>query len=356
MKNNKTLIILDSKNYSKKEQFLRKKLSTLCIHDFFYTDYENNIIKYFHSLKVGSSFFTHISYWFTSLLDAIRICKDCKSYNTKIFINPIVGIFYAFLTRVIHINNEKIVISGFLFENKKNQVYLFFRKLFVNFCYKKVYKIIVYSKNEVYIYSNIFPDLSSKFYFVEYGRDFNFREIQNSNILEKYIASGGISNRDFNTLAVAMNCIEGSDVVCKIATRPHSDFTNFNNKNIEVLYNVRLEDFGNFLANSLFVVIPLKNTTLSAGHMALMEAMSLGKIILIADVEGVRDYVDERTVFFYEPESPVGLKEKILYLINNLQSSIVKNRALLAYDFYYNNYTFDEFLYRVVKKNVDNFL
>lgn len=346
----KILIILDSKKYIEKEDSLKKELSKLCDPYFYFTDYENRLIKFFHGISGIGNFLSHISYWMISFTAAVFLFVSKRNqYESKIFINPIVGVFYCFLLAVFN-KNDKVSVAGFLFVDKKNKLYLAMRENFVKFSYKKASKIIVYSKSEIDFYSDRFPSLASKFKFVKYGRDYDIFADRKYESDTQYIASGGVSNRDFNTLACALSILEAKQFVlkCKIATRPETYSLLCNPSNLEILHNVRIETFGSFLAQSLLVIIPLKNTSLSAGHMALLEAMYLGKIIIVSDIPAVRDYVDERMVFFYKANDANNLADVIEYTFQNNLDKIILEKAKLAQQTYYSTYCFSSFLNRIV--------
>jgi glycosyltransferase involved in cell wall biosynthesis len=123
--------------------------------------------------------------------------------------------------------------------------------------------------------------------------------------------------------------------------------------NFEILYNVRIDTFGSFLEKSLFVVIPLKNILLSAGHMVLLEAMFRGKNIIITDIPSVRDYVDDDMVFFYKADDPKDLAEKIEYLYSNRNNNVVLQKARYAKSIFHKTYSFKSFLKRILSEIIE---
>jgi glycosyltransferase involved in cell wall biosynthesis len=274
-------------------------------------------------------------------------------YKLKIFVNPIVGVFYCFLLAIFH-KHDNVCVAGFLFTNKENKIYYLLRVYFCKFAYKKSSKIFVYSRSEINYYSKIFPSLANKFHFLHYGRDFDIFSENQYQSNDFYIASGGVSNRDYNTLAFAMESLknEGLSLKCKVATRPDTYLIKNIPTNLEMLHNVRIDSFGSFLSKSNFVVLPLKFLPLSAGHMTLLEAMSLGKIIIVADIPSVRDYVDEKMVFFYRPADCINLKDVIRYVLLNRHSMSGKKKASLSKKMYKNQFTFTAFLGRLVQHSI----
>ena len=346
------LFILDSLKYKGNEDEYKKEFCQEYIADYYYTDYENNLVRFLHGISGIGSYLSLISYWILSFISAGDLfLNKRRKYDSKVFINPIVGVFYCFLLALFN-KNDKVSIAGFLFVPKKNKIYFSLRKSFVRFSYKKSSIIIVYSKNEVLFYSEYFPTLASKFKFVRYGRDYNLFEEKTFKSETSYIASGGVSNRDYNTLACAMDILEKRqlNLHCKIVTRPGYLSLKCHPGNLEILYNVRIDTFGSFLEKSMFVVIPLKNILISAGHMALLEAMFRGKIILITDIPSIRDYVDDDMVFFYRADDPEDLADKMEYLSNNIEYTAVFQKSIYAKTVFLSTYSFIPFLKRIVSE------
>lgn len=356
----KTLFVLDSIKYKEHEKKFKNRLINYCEPAFYYTDYENRLIKFFHSVPVIGNFFAHISYWTLSFLTAIRlIIFNRGRYSEKVFINPIVGFFYCFLVSVFKLN-ENLYLSGFLFTKKSNKFYFELRRKLVAFSFRRVSQIFVYSSHEVKIYAAWFPELAHKFTFVRYGRDYDIFEEKQYDSTGCYIASGGVSNRDYNRLACAMKMLEEKypDLICKVATRPNGFVMECNPMNMKFLYNIRIESFGSFLGKSVFVVLPLRNSPLSAGHMTLLESMYRGKNILISDIPSVRDYVDEGLVFFYNPDNTQDLADKIEYLFKNKDSMDLKKRSEKLREVYESSFCFGAFIERIAGivsgKQLDN--
>jgi glycosyltransferase involved in cell wall biosynthesis len=344
-------IILDSSSYKKKEAQIKDTLSQYCDPRLNFSDYENGIIRFFHKLKFIGNFLSHLSYWTLSLYVAIKLHFRLKNNTPKVFINPIVGFFYCFVSFIFGLN-RKVYLAGFLFVPKSNRFYLSLRKKFVNITCSKTIRIIVYSTKEVELYAKWFPKHKEKFLFVPYGRDYDIFEAESYSTDIPYIASGGISNRDFKTLVNSLKRLKHSnpDLLCKIATRPTPFSINCVVENVKFEYEIRLNKFGSFIDNSLFVVLPLIDTPLSGGHMALMEAMYRKKIILITDITAVRDYVDENSVFFYNPNDIENLTSQIDYIYKNINSLKIKIKAKHAHEKYISQYCFNAFLTRIVKE------
>ncbi len=337
----KTLLILDSYKYKQREPEIRRAFASSKSIDFFYTDYENRLIRLFHRTGFAGNMLSHAAYWLSSMWSALKIFSIRRGYGSKLFINPIVGFFYCLLLSVLGIR-ENVCIAGFLFEDKASDTYYAIRKKIVAFVYRNTPLLVVYSRAELDNYSRIFPRLADKFVFVQYGRDFDIFEENEFQSRDEYVASGGSSNRDYATLSEAFAILheEGLPIMGKIATRPSAFSMIDAPSNIEVLYDIRLDTFGSFLQNSLFVVISLEDRGLSAGHMVLLESMRLGKPTIITDIPAVRDYVDENDVFFYKSKDSASLASRIKHVYDNLGRDEILKKAKAAKASYDRKYTF----------------
>ena len=349
------LIVLDSFEYKLREKELLGALFDIVTPTFYYSKYENSLTELFQKTKIVGGFLTHVTYWIMSFCYAWKLFgKEFSKFEYLVFINPIVGIFYCLLARILHIE-RKISIGGFLFESKANKLYFNSRKIFVNFCYKNVEHIFVYGENEVEHYNLLFPKLKGKFEYVKYGRDFIYKDKKAFHVSGPYIASGGRSNRKYETLCSAMKVLNSNniDIECLIATRPECVTSDMEHSPVKFQYGITLNQFGSFIEHSTIFVLPLLNTQLSAGHMAMMEAMANEKPIIVTDIPAIRDYVSENHVTFYKPDDSEDLASKISFVLNNIRSEQILDKVKQAKLLYENEYSFKALLRRIVLKTTD---
>ena len=97
------LIVLDSFEYKKKIADIYNNVSDICNPEFYYTTYENKITSFLRNIRYIGLLLTHIQYWLMSIVYAIKIFTLGK--KNIIFINPIVGIFFSAICRVLKKHN-----------------------------------------------------------------------------------------------------------------------------------------------------------------------------------------------------------------------------------------------------------
>ena len=319
------LIILDSELQKKNEEYYQSLHGGSRV---VYTNYESPLIRRVRNFKYIGSALYHFLMWKMSYDYARKFIK----YDVKkiICVNPLVGIFLGILNK----SGKEITLAGFLFENKKNKIYYYLRKQLVKKSFQNISNIIVYGSKEIHYYSELFPEFQEKFKFIHYGLDYDNQLTYQGSLPTKYIFSGGGSNRDYETLVKAVETSTLS-MPCVIATQPWRVPTH--GSNIQVLSDVVVETFGDVLAKSDFLVLSLKDIDLSAGHMVMLQAMSLGVPIIVNDIPSVRDYVDESLVTFY----PSGDFEALAQLIENFNPMVddIIQKVDKAKALYFEQYT-----------------
>lgn len=306
-----------------------------------YTSYEDERIRRVRNYRYIGSILQHLLYWKKSYNYAKKIHKE--NVDIVYCLNPIVGIFLGLLNVR---KTQKIILCGFLFEPKKNALYYKLRKKVTKKAIRGIDKIVVYGANEMVYYKCLFPD--SNFIFVKYGIDFESTiGYKNSTIPNKFMFSGGGSNRDYLTLTEAYKeyLLNGGRDNLVIATQPWR-LDNCDIKSITVLDDVVNETFGDLLNKSECLILSLKESELSAGHMVMFQAMSLNVPIIVNDIPAIRDYVDDSHVSFY-PSKDVGALCKLMQQFKRDDENIA-SKSERAFDLYSNQLCFAQFLRRIL--------
>lgn len=139
---------------------------------------------------------------------------------------------------------------------------------------------------------------------------------------ERLVSSAGMTRRDYSTLAEAVR-----DLDVKIQIAAHSPWVDGraetpsapapNNVTFTRLPQSELRDL---YARSLFVVVPLLESTGQAGSLVIYEAMAMGKAVIVAHTTGEKalGLIEEgKTGLFYEPGDVKGLRKAIQRLLED---------------------------------------
>jgi glycosyltransferase involved in cell wall biosynthesis len=146
----------------------------------------------------------------------------------------------------------------------------------------------------------------------------------------QYICAIGSQARDYHTLMEAMRRLPHIKLI--LVATPDSLPRGMVPDNVKVLTNIPLADAMNVLAHSMFMVLPLRDSTVPCGHVTVVCAMHMGKAILSTDSTGLGDYlIDGSNAELFSPRNPQQLAEKILRLFS--EPSLCQRLGNFALDF-----------------------
>lgn len=199
------------------------------------------------------------------------------------------GILPAFYNRYIfHRKRLRINIMTFIYKPKKGIAGKLYHWLVSSaVSSRNVDNIFVFAESEVEHYSGIFPKAKEKFHFVRLGipiDDTDYTDVTLKN--EEYFFATGASNRDYDFL---INVFNGLNYKLKIACpNIHTKVSS----NIELLDKCFRTDMKRYMFNSVAVLIPLKDLNVSSGQLVFINAMQMGKPIIITDSAPTRSYLE----------------------------------------------------------------
>ncbi len=242
-----------------------------------------------------------------------------------------VGICLAISKKFGLLKNNIIFINMGLFSKKQGLVKTYF--------YKKVLqniKMLSLSKFERDFLANQFN--SKNIHYLPFGVDKSFWKNNNSKKNNSYILSiGGDLARDWNLL---INSWQINFPLLKIVS-PNKISSTKNNIQIissnwhdEKLSDLQIKEI---ISNSLFVIIPLKETIQPSGQSFCLQAMACGKAVLISDIQGIWDrslLKHNENVFLVKPSEKDSLINGIKTLMkdNYLRSKLEINGRKLIED------------------------
>jgi hypothetical protein len=142
-----------------------------------------------------------------------------------------------------------------------------------------------------------------------------------------YVFAGGDSLRDYDTL---LRAVDGLDVPLRLVTNRTFERLPPNVETGPVPY----EQYVELLAAARVVVVPMRAVRRSAGLITYLNAMALGKLVIVSDTPAVREYVeDRRTGLVVPPEAPGALRAGIAWALdpaNRDEAAAIGERARLS--------------------------
>lgn len=172
-------------------------------------------------------------------------------------------------------------------------------------------KIICFSSTEPQYYAETFNMPLAKFAYVPLG----MARINGVNTVKgNYVFSTGRSNRDYDFLIEALS---ETDIKVRIACGGYEYNGESDTKNIEVLQNCYGKNMLEELAHSFCVAIPLKDTHISSGQLVILQAMQLGKPVIVTENDTAKDYIENGQTGYIIKKNKEALLAAIKGLRNN---------------------------------------
>jgi glycosyltransferase involved in cell wall biosynthesis len=177
---------------------------------------------------------------------------------------------------------------------------------------------IVYARRERDSFSRYFGIRPQRFVFIPYHTTLRrFDPSQHAPPLTtRYVFAGGDTHRDYRTLCRA---VDGLDIPVVIAVRDRTLVEGFTMpSNVKVLTPDNVE-FRRWMLHAYINVVPLEAGTLrSAGQQSFLNAMALGTAVVVTDVEGGRDYIQNGADgVLVEAGNPSALRAALTRLLDD---------------------------------------
>lgn len=189
----------------------------------------------------------------------------------------------------------------------------------MRFCLKAVDKCIVWAEREIEAYSKEFAVDANKFIFVPQHTSLHPHRYSFTVREGDYILAAGNYDRDFRTFVEAIRPLS---CPCVIACR-----TDLLPKDMNLPAHVRHvwaspAEFRQLMAGSMFVVVPMQAGLLhSGGQQGFVNAMALGKAVVVSDPAGASSYIQHGiTGLLVPPDNPEAMRDQIQFLLANPES------------------------------------
>ncbi|MEP7118003.1 MAG: glycosyltransferase family 4 protein [Acidobacteriota bacterium] len=190
---------------------------------------------------------------------------------------------------------------------------------FMGWCFSSVDLCVCSARAECDYYARAFGWPRSKLAFVPFHTDPRFLDIPVQD--GDYAVSAGRSFRDYDTL---LDAWEGLDVPLWVVgykgARPAP-------QNVTIKREIPLADLTTLIAGAGIVVVPLEERRISIGQSVILQAMAMGKAVVVTRVDGTVDYVEHmKTGLLVPPRDPAALREAVRLL----SSDVTLRRRLAA--------------------------
>lgn len=178
--------------------------------------------------------------------------------------------------------------------------------------------LICHASGQLSYYESFFPWLSEMARFVPFGADVDFFSAGSDSAVDtnggEYLCCVGAGKRDWHTLVQAFkrsNLFQERGLKLVLVGCPDRSFEDVDG--VCCTDRVTIDSLKEIVRGSLFCVLPLKEYRYSYGQMTLLQSMALGKLVVVSDVTGVRDYFQsEVNAIGVRSEDVLGLSEALV--------------------------------------------
>ena len=206
------------------------------------------------------------------------------------------------------------------------------------------FKIVVFSKPEIKLYSNAFSLPKDNFLYIPYGEWNQDRVIQRGEMGD-YFFSGGYANRDFVTLARLFQ--NKSWKLFIAASKANEDFVKYYNttelsKNITVMWDIPVDEFNLLLQNCRAVILLMKYNTGASGQVVLLHALQYGKLIVASYTDVVDEYIrNDETGIVINEKTDESITTAMNWLNDSKNVDTIETITENGYQHYLDKFSYD---------------
>jgi glycosyltransferase involved in cell wall biosynthesis len=237
--------------------------------------------------------------------------KRAKSTSSVALVahGPTLAAWAAFLSPVIGFKGA-IIAHSFNF----SEMPVGLRRQIFGAAFRRINKFVVFSKMEQHLYSEYFSVPMSRFEFTRWGvRPAVTNEMEKSG---GYVCAIGGNARDYASLLNA--AASTPEIGYVLVVRPENLKGLKPPPNVRVFENLSSPKTMDILAQSRFMVLPLRDTGVACGHVTIVAAMHLGKASIVSSTPGVADYIENSvTAVAVLPHDVHELQTAIISLWND---------------------------------------
>jgi len=238
------------------------------------------------------------------------------------------GFLRAWKYHVIFSNGENVSIplAGLLKSRRKRPGHVLIghrlsakkKKRFMHALHPQMDAIFVYAATQRAYAEEVLGIPASKLHLIPFHADTHFYHPMPEVAVERRISSAGLELRDYPTL---LDAVRGLDVDVRLAAA--SPWSKRKNETADCLLpaNVSVRSYPyhelrELYASSLFVVVPLYENDFQAGVTTILEAMAIGKAVIVTETRGQRDVIQHGINGIYVPPGdPQALRRAIIDLL-----------------------------------------
>ena len=224
------------------------------------------------------------------LMEAFWAARCVRKYDI-IITNEYNNSFAFTLMSNILKNNAKNIIIGMNLSGRALKTGISFIDEAIGKVFQSLNKVVVHSREEIDLFSNLHAIPKSKIVFSSWGFDAPETPGPTTNFnaeMPRYFCMIGRNNRDFGTFTAALaNCDVDAIIVCG----KDAKITALDTDRLRIFHDLSMEECAACVKYSLANVILVNDADRGAGHITAVMGMQFAKPHIFTDVPTLRDYL-----------------------------------------------------------------
>lgn len=210
------------------------------------------------------------------------------------------------------------IVLQFIMREKTGSMASRAKYAFMKWCFSSIALCICSARPECDYYARAFGWPHRRLDYVPLHTDPSFLEVPVDDAgAGGYAVSAGRTFRDYETL---LDAFEGLDYPLTIVGyRPPSE-NRRTPANVVVHRELPLAELTRLIARASIVIVPLEERDISIGQSVVLQAMAMGKAVVVTRVNGIVDYVDDmKTGLLVPPRDATALRDAARQLARDPQ-------------------------------------
>lgn len=280
---------------------------------------QTNILQPLSLKNTVNSRFTSISNYLSECYVPLMALFQRKKTDVIVSWQMRIGVFYGIFKQLIHIRKPPIhVIQDFHIDLTQTRWQYKAKISFMKLALPGIDFFCCTSTAEEAIYCRMFGIPRDRMVFLPLVPPPAYFEVP-AHPIKDYVFSYGNSDRDYDTLVRAVAEMKIRTVILSQRYQPKTTLP----ENVSIIRKrIPEKEMIQWVTSSRMVILPLNDYQISAGQFALLEAMTLGRPVVVTRNMATLEYaVHGQTVLFYNAHDSRELAGRIQYLWDHLETA-----------------------------------
>jgi|GEM_PF-1363967 len=261
--------------------------------------------------KEGQLSLIHLPLLFIKIIQALRKHKPGYVFTFECGVS---SFLVAAMQTFGFMRSARHIILQFIMREQEKSLRSRLKYLFMRFIFSSIDTAVCSSTGEVSYYQEAFKWKEGRTRFVPFHSDPQFLQVPYDGG-EGYILTAGRTFRDYETFLNAVREI-GHRVI--MVASPRNIDKKTIPENVSLKYDITMAELTDLMRKSDVVVVPLEDRKISIGQSIFLQAMAMGKAVVVTKTAGTVDYIDhQENGMLVPPRDSQQMREAIQYLMEN---------------------------------------